>query len=353
MNTLHIDGSVGEGGGQVLRTALSLAIVLRQPLSITRIRAGRAKPGLMRQHLAAVKAAQAISAADVCGAALGSSELHFVPHASSAGSHHIDIGSAGSAGLVLQTVLPPLLRADGPSRIAITGGTHNMLAPSTCFLQRCFLPQLAKMGASVTLEVVREGLFPAGGGQIVVQIEPISLVDINYALVPALALPCPQSAALTPPRAPSTHRTYEVLVMITSRFSVVTVIALLWLSAALPYPFATVILDTVRHLNEAAAVVYSGDWPLRGPVLNNVFHLGPGWFYVLAVPLGLTGSVPATLFFIGCLAGSKFLFAYLCGWRLHSTTFGLLWAVGLAFPGWSALSSLIVTHICQPSVRGV
>ncbi|MGQ0799729.1 MAG: RNA 3'-terminal phosphate cyclase [Pseudomarimonas sp.] len=179
MNTLNIDGSAGEGGGQVLRTALSLAILLQRPLSITRIRAGRAKPGLMRQHLAAVKAAQAISAADVVGATLGSSELQFEPQALSAGSYHIDIGSAGSASLVLQTVLPPLLRADGHSRLAITGGTHNMLAPSTCFLQRCFLPQLAKMGASVQLEVEREGLFPAGGGQIVVHIQPQPLTPIT------------------------------------------------------------------------------------------------------------------------------------------------------------------------------
>jgi hypothetical protein len=132
--------------------------------------------------------------------------------------------------------------------------------------------------------------------------------------------------------------------MMASRLSIATLIAFLWLSAALPYPFATIILDIVRDLNAAAAVAYAGDWPLRGPVINNMFHLGPGWFYVLAVPLGLTGSIPVTLFLVGCLAGSKFLFAYLCGRRLHSTTFGLLWAVGLAFPGWSALSSLIVTH---------
>ncbi len=179
MNTLQIDGSLGEGGGQVLRTALSLAILLQQPLCISNIRAGRAKPGLMRQHLAAVKAAQAISAADVAGATLGSTELQFVPQTLSAGSYHIDIGSAGSASLVLQTMLPPLLRANGPSRLAIIGGTHNMLAPSTCFLQRCFLPQLAKMGASVQLEVEREGLFPAGGGQIVVRIQPQPLTPIT------------------------------------------------------------------------------------------------------------------------------------------------------------------------------
>jgi RNA 3'-terminal phosphate cyclase (ATP) len=172
MDTIQIDGAQGEGGGQVLRSALALAILLRRPLRITRIRAGRAKPGLMRQHLAAVKAAQAVSAADVEGAALGSTELAFMPRALAPGSHHIDIDSAGSVGLVLQTILPPLLRAEGDSRVAISGGTHNMLAPSTSFLQRCFLPQLAALGADVSLEVERPGLFPSGGGRVVAHVRP-------------------------------------------------------------------------------------------------------------------------------------------------------------------------------------
>jgi RNA 3'-terminal phosphate cyclase (ATP) len=175
MDTIEIDGGRGEGGGQVLRTALSLAVLQRRPLRITRIRAGRAKPGLMRQHLAAVKAAQAVSAADVEGASLGSTELWFRPQALAAGSYHIDIGSAGSIGLVLQTLLPPLLCADADSRLALSGGTHNMLAPSVTFLQRCFLPLLQRMGARVELEVEREGLFPAGGGRVVVRIHPAPL----------------------------------------------------------------------------------------------------------------------------------------------------------------------------------
>ena len=181
MDMFHIDGSQGEGGGQVLRTALSLSILLRRPLHVARIRAGRGKPGLMRQHLACVKAAQAISAADVEGATLGSTELRFMPHALAAGSHHIDIGSAGSTGLVLQTILPPLLRAEGESRITITGGTHNPLAPSTDFLSRSFLPQLAAMGARVRLDVEKSGLFPAGGGRIVAHIAPVPLKPLHLA----------------------------------------------------------------------------------------------------------------------------------------------------------------------------
>lgn len=176
---LHIDGAQGEGGGQVLRTALSLSILTRRPIRIERIRAGRAKPGLMRQHLVCVKAAAAIAAAEVEGDALGSTTLCFVPQALAGGSYHFAIGTAGSAMLVLQTVLPPLLRAGCASRVSIEGGTHNQLAPSADFIQRCFVPQLRRMGAALQLEVERVGLFPAGGGRILAHIEPGALQAIS------------------------------------------------------------------------------------------------------------------------------------------------------------------------------
>lgn len=179
MNTIHIDGSMGEGGGQVLRSALSLSVLTGQAIRIDRIRANRAKPGLMRQHLMCVKAAQQISAADVGGAELGSTSLTFHPNTLVGGQHHFAIGTAGSINLVLQTLLPPLLRADQESRITIEGGTHNQLAPSTCFLKRAFLPMLARMGAKVTLDVIREGLFPAGGGQVVLHVTPSALHGID------------------------------------------------------------------------------------------------------------------------------------------------------------------------------
>ncbi|MBK6726410.1 MAG: RNA 3'-terminal phosphate cyclase [Xanthomonadales bacterium] len=176
---LTIDGSQGEGGGQILRTALSLSILEQRPIRIERIRAGRAKPGLMRQHLTCVKAAAVISAADVRGAEPGSTTLEFVPHALVGGAQHFAIGTAGSAMLVLQTVLPALLHADAPSRITIEGGTHNMLAPSASFIDRCFLPILRRMGAEVELAVERVGLYPAGGGRIVATIRPSRLQPIT------------------------------------------------------------------------------------------------------------------------------------------------------------------------------
>ncbi len=178
-NMLVIDGSQGEGGGQILRTALSLSILEQRPIRIERIRAGRAKPGLMRQHLTCVKAAAMISAADVRGAEPGSTTLEFVPHALVGGAQHFAIGTAGSAMLVLQTVLPPLLRADAPSRITIEGGTHNMLAPSASFIDHCFLPILRRMGAEIELEVERVGLYPAGGGRIVATIRPSLLRPVT------------------------------------------------------------------------------------------------------------------------------------------------------------------------------
>jgi RNA 3'-terminal phosphate cyclase (ATP) len=176
---VELDGASGEGGGQILRTALSLSIITRRPFRIRNIRAGRRKPGLMRQHLVCVKAAQEISAADVSGAELGSQSLEFVPQDLVGGAHHFAIGSAGSVALVAQTLIPALLKAPDASRVCIEGGTHTMLAPTTCYLSRVFLPMLHKMGGAVTLEVEREGLFPIGGGRVVLKLEPGSLQALD------------------------------------------------------------------------------------------------------------------------------------------------------------------------------
>jgi RNA 3'-terminal phosphate cyclase (ATP) len=170
---LSIDGSEGEGGGQILRSSLALAIHTQQPFRIVNIRANRDKPGLMRQHLTAVKAAAEICDADVTGADLGSRELTFRPGKLRAGHYSFAIGTAGSCTLVLQTVLPALLCADGTSIVTISGGTHNKGSPPFDFLQRTFLPLLARMGANVQLEMTRPGFYPRGGGEIRVSIAPV------------------------------------------------------------------------------------------------------------------------------------------------------------------------------------
>jgi RNA 3'-terminal phosphate cyclase (ATP) len=167
-----LDGSRGEGGGQILRTALGLSLVTGAPFRIERIRAGREKPGLLRQHLTAVQAAARVGNAEVSGAAIGSSALAFRPGPVAPGDYAFAVGSAGSATLVLQTVLPALLTAPAPSRLTLEGGTHNPWAPPFDFLEKAFLPLLARMGARVALSLSRRGFFPAGGGRFSAVIEP-------------------------------------------------------------------------------------------------------------------------------------------------------------------------------------
>jgi RNA 3'-terminal phosphate cyclase (ATP) len=169
---LEIDGAEGEGGGQILRSSLSLAICTQQAFRITNIRARRDTPGLLRQHLTAVKAAATICAGQLTGAELGSREITFRPGKIEPGAHSFAIGTAGSCTLVLQTVLPPLLTADAPSTIRISGGTHNRGSPPFDFLERCFLPLICKMGAQVRLELRSYGFYPKGGGEIVAHIAP-------------------------------------------------------------------------------------------------------------------------------------------------------------------------------------
>jgi RNA 3'-terminal phosphate cyclase (ATP) len=170
---LEIDGSMGEGGGQILRTALSLSLHLQRPFRLVNIRLHRGKPGLQRQHLAAVQAAAAIGRAEVAGAELGATELQFIPRELVAGEYRFDIGSAGSTTLLLQALLLPLALARAPSRLQLVGGTHNPMAPTFEFLQQAYLPLLRRMGAEVELELVRPGFYPCGGGELVVRIDPV------------------------------------------------------------------------------------------------------------------------------------------------------------------------------------
>lgn len=174
---IELDGAIG--GGQILRSALSLSMITGKPFRIHNIRAKRSRPGLLRQHLTAVTAAAQISSARVEGAQLGSQSLSFAPGAIQGGDYDFAIGTAGSCSLVMQTLLPALLQADQPSRVRISGGTHNPLAPPFEFLERAWLPLLRRMGAQVEIELLRHGFAPAGGGAIELQVVPSMLSPLH------------------------------------------------------------------------------------------------------------------------------------------------------------------------------
>ena len=170
---LVIDGAAGEGGGQILRTALGLSLATGTPFTIEHIRGGRREPGLLRQHLTAIEAAARVGAAEVVGVAIGSQALVFRPGRVQPGHYTFAVGTAGSATLVLQTVLPALVTARGESTLELEGGTHNPWAPPYDFLERAFLPLLGRMGPRVTPVLERRGFYPAGGGRFTVGIEPV------------------------------------------------------------------------------------------------------------------------------------------------------------------------------------
>ena len=179
MSLLTIDGSQGEGGGQILRTALSLSAILGRPLRIVNIRAGRKQPGLRPQHVAAVKATAVICNARVEGAKEHSRELLFEPQTPpQAGVYRFEIGTAGSATLLLQTVLIPLALAGGHSQVTVGGGTHVSWSPPFEYLEQVVLPAIAPLGFRAELSLVRWGFYPKGGGKLI--------ADIDGALRPAL-----------------------------------------------------------------------------------------------------------------------------------------------------------------------
>jgi len=176
---ITIDGSEGEGGGQVLRYTAALSLLTGEPFTIEKIRGRRDKPGLMRQHVTALEAACVIGGAECSGLAVGSHEITFRPGRVAPGEYSFAVGTAGSTGLVLQTVLVPLVLADGPSRLVIEGGTHAMAAPPFEFIAKTLLPVIARMGPRVAITLERHGFFPRGGGRIVVTIEPAPLRPIE------------------------------------------------------------------------------------------------------------------------------------------------------------------------------
>jgi RNA 3'-terminal phosphate cyclase (ATP) len=185
---LHLNGSYGEGGGQLLRTSLSLAALLEESVKITDLRAGRAKPGLRPQHLTAVTALGQITRAEVEGASLGSRELVFRPRTIHGGSYFFDVaaktGSAGAVTLVVQALLPPLLAAREPTSLVIRGGTHVAWSPPVHYLMHVFLPALAELGAEANLSLNRWGWYPRGGGEVHLHVTPAKLSPRTWRTAP-------------------------------------------------------------------------------------------------------------------------------------------------------------------------
>jgi RNA 3'-terminal phosphate cyclase (ATP) len=176
---ISIDGSEGEGGGQMLRYACALSLLTGQAFTIQNIRGGREKPGLMRQHVTAIEAACVIGNAECSGLTVGSSSITFRPGTVTPGSYHFAVGTAGSTALVFQTVMVPLMLADKPSRLVIEGGTHALAAPPFEFIERTLLPVINRMGPTISAKLVRHGFFPRGGGRIEIEIAPAPLRAIE------------------------------------------------------------------------------------------------------------------------------------------------------------------------------
>lgn len=179
MSTIRrIDGSYGEGGGQILRTAVTLSAMTGDSVEISNIRANRSKPGLQPQHLSAVRAAAALCRAKLSGDAVGSRQLLFHPCVRpQAGEYRFDIGTAGAATLLAQTVLLPLALATNASRVILTGGTHVPMAPMAEYLENIYVPLLTRAGLAVRLHTPRLGFYPRGGGEIALEIAPVSMVQ--------------------------------------------------------------------------------------------------------------------------------------------------------------------------------
>lgn len=177
---IEIDGSFGEGGGQILRTAVALSCVTGKAVRIKKIRANRPKPGLAAQHLKGIEAAKIISGAEVEGLRLGSTEVIFRPGIVRGGEYRIDIGTAGSVTLIFQTILLPLLFAERESRVTVTGGTDVAWAPPVDYFKNVTLKALREMNAECQLQVLRRGYYPKGGGAVRLEVKPSEMRGVIF-----------------------------------------------------------------------------------------------------------------------------------------------------------------------------
>lgn len=173
---IEIDGSLLEGGGQILRISLSLSSLLKLPVRIIKIRAGRSKPGLAAQHLKGVELLTKICEARARGSHIGSTEIEFVPNSIKGGNYYADTQTAGSIALLVQIALPVVLFADCPVRLTLKGGTNAEMAPQIDFITEVFRPNLEKFGATFDFTLHKRGYFPRGGGHVEIDINPVRIV---------------------------------------------------------------------------------------------------------------------------------------------------------------------------------
>ncbi|TFG94878.1 RNA 3'-terminal phosphate cyclase [Candidatus Thorarchaeota archaeon] len=188
---IEIDGSYGEGGGQILRTSIALAALTMKPVQISKIRAGRPKPGLKKQHLSGIKLTGELVDASIEGLEVGSTEISFIPNQRRSGSFSIDIGTAGSISLILQAVLPPAVLAPDPVTFRIQGGTDVKWSPPVDYLNNVFSPLLSRLGSIVEIEQKKRGHYPRGGGEVLCRVTPTkelnSLDLIDFGKLSAVA----------------------------------------------------------------------------------------------------------------------------------------------------------------------
>lgn len=171
---IEINGSYGEGGGQILRNAIALSTVIKKPIKIKNIRANRPNPGIKAQHYVAIKSIQELSNAEIRGLEIGSSKLTFIPGDFKGGDYKFEIGTAGSITLVFQALILASIKSETKTKIRLTGGTDVKWSPTWDYFQHVFIPIIKKTGIKVNTQLIKRGYYPRGGGEAVITIDPVS-----------------------------------------------------------------------------------------------------------------------------------------------------------------------------------